>query len=241
MRSYYLIMVLIGLSCSSFLLQAASKQNKPIKNKTSKKLNVSEHRKLVKEVHEALKDPQEKELEKIALEPSPRPAAPSVNPAPAIRPARVSRQVTSQSNSNQARIVLNWFSLGVGAIADTDGGTSMAAAVNWTPTYIFDPILRIKGQVGLTAGNLFTKGTFSGLEGSLALVYSGMRPLLFEAGGGYQYWNDRGGWMPEARGSVGYRLPGKGGYVHAIHLNYARVFSDLLDCNVATVSLAFRF
>ena len=62
MRSYYLIMVLIGLSCSSFLLQAASKQNRPIKNKTYKKLNVSEHRKLVKEVHEALKDPQLREL-----------------------------------------------------------------------------------------------------------------------------------------------------------------------------------
>jgi hypothetical protein len=195
----------------------------------------------VKEVNEALKDPQDKELEKIEKEPQSRQQTRAVPAALSKATESVRRRMASSATATEGRMVLNWFSLGFGALADSDGGSAMAGAVSWTPTYIFNPNFRVKGQLGVIGGNLFTQGTFPGLDGALSLSFSGMKPLLFEAGGGYQYWSGRGGFMPQARGSVGYRLAGVEGYVHAIHLNYARLFDRLLSTHIATVSLSFRF
>jgi len=241
-RIRYLSVILVALTYCSFLSTAAQKKKPIFKSKVNQKTpKPAERRKLVKEIHEALKDPQDKELEKIEK------ASHSTLPAQAV-PAKPSmarqvyqRNTASTRSSVEGRMVLNWFSLGLGALADSDGGASMAGVVSWNPTYVFNSNFRVKAQLGVVGGNLFTRETFGGGDGALLLSLSGVRPLLFEAGGGFQYWKGRGGFMPQVRGAVGYRFQGNGGYIHAIHLNYARLFDSLLSTHIATVSLSFRF
>jgi len=154
----------------------------------------------------------------------------------------VRRQIKSQYVAETKwRWITNWFLLGGGVAYDSDGGTWGTTQVSWTPTLIFNDSLRFKINLGVSGMNLFTTGTFVGLDGVGSFVFSGARPLLFEVGAGTQYWSNKEGFLPQVRGGIGYRFSGQGNLFHAIQVTYSRLFNDLLRINMVVASLALRF
>ncbi len=173
-----------------------------------------------------------------------KPPAVSQTPAPISTPqASVRKRVIRREYASETRLklVTNWFLIGGGVVNDSDGGSAGTTQVSWTPALIFSDSVRFKINLGVSGINLFTSETFLGFDGAGSFVFSGARPLLFEVGGGAQYWSNKEGFLPQVRGGIGYRFSGQGNLFHAIQVTYSRLFNDLLRINMVVASLALRF
>lgn len=237
-KSSRVIVLLLGLACLPCETKQASGGAKVSKRTAPPKaVSHAEKRKLVRDVSEAMKDPQEKELEKIDHE-----AQSKKTGEPTAQALETSRPVKARYvPENKWKWIANWLAVGAGVAYDSDGGVWGTTHVNWTPTLIFNDSFRFKVSLGVSGLNLFTTGTFVGLDGFAGFVFSGARPWLLDVGGGAQYWSNKEGFLPQIRGAIGYRFRGDGDLFHAIQFSYSRLFNELLNINMVVASLALRF
>lgn len=134
----------------------------------------------------------------------------------------------------------NWVQIGGGIFRDFQHRESGATYFSWTPTWMPAKNFRVRWSLGGILNNV-ESGTAKLLgDASMSLVFvTQVSPLNFDVGGGVQYWEGRGDWLPQVKLGIGYRRRGAGAALHGIQLSYAVISTEQVKSHQVLIGLAF--
>lgn len=127
------------------------------------------------------------------------------------------------------------FQLSGGILLDPTQRVKSAAAVAWTPTYIFSHRFMVRSSAGIVWRYAGSRDELRVADFSVTFIEKPKMnsPLYGEIGGGFQYWtgNSARKFYPVAKAGFGYQFGSGNSFLKSFQISYGYVFNDPLKAH----------